>query len=110
MRSKKGFTLVELLVVILILGVLAAIAVPKFTQSADTARVDGCGSNIYIINSQIEFYAAENDGNYPKNLETITNSKTFFPDGPPKCPFTDTNYPSVLVNNRVDDSTHHHQK
>ena len=108
MRSKKGVTLVELLIVVLILGALAAIALPRLTQSADTAKTNGCKTNVDIINSQIELYAAEHDGTYPANLEVITNSTTYFPDGAPQCPVTDANYPSTLVNNRVDDSAHSH--
>ena len=108
MRGKKGVTLVELLIVVLILGALAAIAIPRLTQSADRAKTNGCKTNVDIINSQIELYAAEHDGTYPANLEVITNSTTYFPDGAPKCPVTDANYPSTLVNNRVDDSSHQH--
>jgi prepilin-type N-terminal cleavage/methylation domain-containing protein len=108
MRNRKGITLIELLIVVLILGALAAIAIPRLTQSADTAKSNGCKTNLDIINSQIELYAAEHDGSYPANLEVITNSTTYFPDGPPKCPVTDANYPSALVNNRVDDSSHSH--
>lgn len=108
MRGEKGVTLVELLIVVLILGALAAIAIPRLSQSSQTAKTNGCKTNIDIINSQIELYAAEHDGTYPSNLEQITNSKTYFPDGPPQCPVTDANYPSTLVNDRVDDSSHNH--
>lgn len=108
MINKKGVTLVELLIVVLILGALAAIAIPRLTQSADTAKKNSCKTNVDVINSQIELYAAEHDGTYPSNLEQITNSTTYFPDGAPKCPVTDANYPSTLVNDRVDDSAHHH--
>lgn len=108
MRNNKGVTLVELLIVVLILGALAAIAIPRLTQSADAAKKNTCETNIDIINSQIELYAVDNNNTYPANLEVITNSITYFPDGPPKCPVTDANYPSALVNNRVDRSGHNH--
>jgi general secretion pathway protein G len=108
MRSKKGVTLVELLIVVLILGALAAIAIPRMTQSADIAKKNGCKTNIDIINSQIELYAAEHDGTYPANLGVITNSTVYFPDGPPTCPVTGAAYPNALVNNRVNASAHNH--
>ncbi|MBN2590283.1 MAG: prepilin-type N-terminal cleavage/methylation domain-containing protein [Sedimentisphaerales bacterium] len=108
MRGKKGVTLVELLIVVLILGALAAIALPRMTQSADTAKKNGCKTNIDIINSQIELYAAEHDGTYPANLKVITNSTVYFPDGPPICPITNKIYPNKLVNNRVDATAHNH--
>ena len=108
MNSTKGVTLIELMIVVLILGALAAIAIPRLSQSADTAKKNACKTNIDLINSQIELYAAENDGTYPANLEVITDAIAYFPDGAPQCPVTDANYPSVLVNNRVDDSAHGH--
>ena len=108
MRNKNGVTLVELLIVVLILGALAAIAIPRLTQSADTAKKNACATNLDIINSQIELYAADNDGTYPATLIDITNSTTYFPDGPPQCPVTDANYPDALVNDRVDKSAHTH--
>ena len=108
MHNNKGVTLVELLIVVLILGALAAIAIPRLTQSADTAKKNSCATNLDIINSQIELYAAENNGTYPATLTVITNSTTYFPDGPPRCPVIDANYPDALVNNRFDKSAHNH--
>lgn len=87
MKCKKGFTLVELLVVVLILGALAAIAIPRITQSADTAKTNACKTNVDLINSQIELYYANNDGDWPDALADVTGSNTYFPDGPPECPY-----------------------
>ena len=107
MRHRRGVTLIELLLVIVILGALVAIAIPRMRASAQNARANACYTNIDIMNSQIEMYAGDNNGTYPPNLTTITADANLFPDGPPTCPFG-TAYPDTLVNNRVDDSSHDH--
>jgi general secretion pathway protein G len=86
MRCKKGFTLVELLVVVLILGALAAIAVPRIIGGATNAKINACATNVDLLNSQIELYYA-NKGDWPGQLADITTDPNYFPDGAPECPF-----------------------
>jgi len=104
MHMRKGFTLVELLVVVLILGALAAIAVPRIIGGATNAKINACKTNVDLINSQVELYYA-NGGSWPGSLPTITNDPNYFPDGAPACPFgTAYNYSGVT--HRVSDHTH----
>ena len=63
LMSKKGFTLVELMIVVVILGILVAVAVPIFSAVTKNARTKSCRSNMRIIKGNIETYQATgNDG------------------------------------------------
>lgn len=64
MSSQKGFTLVELMIVIVIIGVLAAIAVPKFADSTDDAKAAKVLADFRTIDSALALYYAKN-GSYP---------------------------------------------
>ncbi len=61
----KGFTLVEILIVVVILGILAAIVVPQFTNAANESRVGNVATQVSTIETQLELYAARNNGVYP---------------------------------------------
>jgi type IV pilus assembly protein PilA len=62
--SESGFTLVELLVVMLILGILAAIAIPSFFNQRDKARDADAKATAKTAQTAIETYATENNGAY----------------------------------------------
>lgn len=104
MRSEKGFTLVELMIVVLILGALAAIAIPRIMGGAQAARTSACETNIDMLNSQIELYNA-NEGDWPTALADLTSDPNYFPDAtPPTCPFgTAYNY---NADHRIDAHSH----
>ena len=89
MRPKKGFTLVELMIVVLILGALATIAIPRIMGGANIARANACKTNVKMMNSQIEVYY-QNEGEWPNNLNKFINDPNYFPDGSPECPFGDS--------------------
>lgn len=67
MRAMKrnGFTLVEILIVVVILGILAAIVVPQFTSASTEAVKGAIQSQLQTIESQIELYRVRNNGEYP---------------------------------------------
>ena len=55
-RSARGFTLVEILIVVIILGILAAIVIPQFTNASTEARESNVRSQLQTLRSQIELY------------------------------------------------------
>jgi prepilin-type N-terminal cleavage/methylation domain-containing protein len=64
-RIRKGFTLVELLIVVVILGILAAVVVPQFTNATSEATAGNLKAQLTSTQNQIELYAARNNGTYP---------------------------------------------
>ena len=64
-RIQKGFTLVELLIVVIILAILAAIVVPQFASSTDDAKLSSLDSNLTTMRSAIELYYHQHSANYP---------------------------------------------
>ena len=57
--ARKGFTLVEILIVVIILGILAAIVIPQFTEASGEARVSNLMTNLQTIRSQLLLYKTQ---------------------------------------------------
>ncbi|MCL5281464.1 MAG: prepilin-type N-terminal cleavage/methylation domain-containing protein [Planctomycetes bacterium] len=68
MQNKRGFTLVEILIVVVILGILAAIVIPQFTQASTEAKMNSLRSDLQSLRSQIELYKAQHDDIAPGAL------------------------------------------
>ena len=60
-KNTAGFTLVEIMIVVAIIGLLAAIAVPNFAQARTNARRGTCINNLRLIDAAMEQYALENN-------------------------------------------------
>jgi len=61
LREKKAFTLVELMIVVAIIGLLVAIAVPNFIKARNTARKNVCLNNMRVIHHAAEQYMIDNN-------------------------------------------------
>lgn len=64
MTTRSGFTLVEMLVVVIVIGILAAIAIPKFGNLSEEARTESCRHNMRNIATALSMYYGA-VGNYP---------------------------------------------
>lgn len=82
--------MVELVIVLVILGVLVALAVPRFTTSAEKAKETTFCSNVRTIKSQLELYRMQK-GSYPSESDFVPqflNNKEYF-ENKPVNPYTD---------------------
>ncbi len=69
-QGKRGFTLVEILIVVIILGILAAIVIPQFTNASQDARKNSLTSQLQTLRSQIELYKLQHLDQLPPALAT----------------------------------------
>lgn len=97
MMNKKGFSLVELMIVVVIMGILIAVAIPLYGAIQDNAKNNTCESNIDVIKQNAANYYAIND-----KLATPDDIAKMFDDGKlPVCPWDDKAY-TVTVNDGTD--------
>ncbi len=93
-NRKSGFTLVEIMIVVAIIGLLAAIAIPNFVKARTTAQTNACIANLKQIQGAIEQWALENkkaagsavattdiSGDATKHIKGVINTDIKCPSG-----------------------------
>lgn len=105
-KGEKGFSLVELMVVIVIIGVLIAIAIPVYRNTTEKAELRACHANQRMIEGAASQYAM-NEGYDIEEVNDIDELNDYFSNGVPKCP-SGVNY--SITNGKVTCDNHGHYK
>ena len=97
MKGSKGFSLLELLVVIAILGILVAIALPRYFDAVADAKRNAQRTNIAIIRTSLEYYRNKNN-KYPLNIDEFNQflTSTVYFSETPTCPYNNLTYSGVV--------------
>ena len=88
--NKKGFSLVELMIVVVIMGILIAVAIPLYGAITDNANNKTCATNIKTIKGNAaNFYASHEQA----TMSSLADMKAMFDDGKiPQCPVAKADY------------------
>lgn len=90
--KESGFTLIEVMLVVILISILAAIVIPRYTVSTKRAKVQSCEMSRSIINKSVEMYFFV-EATWPMDsLADIRSNVNYFPDGIPTCPVDLTSY------------------
>jgi general secretion pathway protein G len=100
-KKRNGFSLIELLAVVTILGIIAAIIVPRVSVSSDTAKTQVNAHKKATLNSAVERWYID-QGSWPANdLSDIGADTDYFPDGIPVNPVDGSAYTLDATTHRV---------
>ena len=100
-RKKSGFSLLELLAVVTILGIIAAIIVPRVTSSSDTAKTKVRDHQKATINAAVERWYIDKNSWPAATLADIGADTDYFPEGIPANPVDGSAYALNATTHRV---------
>ena len=102
--SRSGFSLLELLAVLVLIGILVTIGITRITKSADAAKTKSCAHNRTQINSALERFAVTN-GAFATSIGDV-GTVDYFPGGIPTCPVDESAYTLNATTHRVEGHAH----
>ena len=88
--NRKGFTLVEIMIVVAIIGLLAAIAIPNFVKARETAQKNACINNLRQVDAAKQQWALETNKTTGDTGPTSTQVGDYVHGGYPSCPASGT--------------------
>lgn len=82
LKKRKGFMLLELIIVVAIIGILAAVAIPNLVGMTDEAKVAKIQSDLSTIGTAMEVYHVKKGGTYPTDLSVLEGDNGYLKEVP----------------------------
>lgn len=100
---RSGLSLLELIAVVTVLGILAAVIIPRIGGQTQTAKINACRQFKADLNAALERYYFEN-GSFPASVNDLV--PTFYPEAVPPCPVDNSTYTIDPVRGRIAGHSH----
>ena len=105
-QRRSGFSLLELLAVVTLIGILAVIVIPRFSNQSMNAKRNACTVNKHNIEVQCQLWMRQKNASPRTDLMDIGADQVYFPEGVPTCPVDNSPYTIDGTTQRVIGHTH----
>ena len=104
--TSSGISLLELLAALVLIGIIAAIVLPRFATQSSTAKENSCLVNTHNIEVQCQLWLRQKGTMPAADLSDIGANSDYFPDGLPSCPVDGSSYTINQTTERVVGHSH----
>jgi len=105
--DRRGFSLLELVAVVTLIGIIALIAIPRYFNNAIDAKRSACSVNKHSIEIQTQLWFRQKGAAPNADLSVIGSNRAYFPDGAvPRCPVDNSAYTINTTTLQVVGHTH----